>query len=811
VKTYIILSFVVAFTLLHSTIHAQKSLSDFEQDFSKCIFLYDNKEFEQALQLLLVLDTSYIEIPSSNPTDSQLLNRAKLWVKYNVALCYTEMLNKEWKALPYLVTFVQKADFEIPNEAYFIMGTLYHQNYQYQEAINYFRLYLAKVGNTGKNTHYVNRMIDICKNAPPLPDLDTLEISIENVGVSINTNGSESTPLVSADDSLLYYSSIQFFSDGGTTKSENHIYVSVKDSGYWQSSYKIEFNEQHKQQDISLAGLSPDGKLGFFCLKSNNRKFPYYSRIRPEETNELTQLDCNIEPEYWSGSMSITADGTEIYFSSNRPEGKGGYDIYKTVLMPDGTWSEPINLGDRINTSFNETAPFIHPTKEFLIFSSDGHNTIGGYDIFKAQHQKNKWVSVENLGFPINTVKDNIVFTISASGKIGYFAASHYDQYDTYNIYAVNYNSNIPVTLLKGKILDGETLQPIQAKITVFDSNTKQHIDYPYTPDTFSGEYMVIVPPGKRYDILFEAEGYSPQLVTFKVPNQKYFYQLYQEIHLHSKTYLDSVEIEEIVVRNLFYDVYNIRAKDNTKEYKLMMNLVSVRRSINYDDFLQLQKLVSPTTDELVDDKNYPQFIAQYDSIKRMPDQRTYDMLTESYGYYDDIYHQAFCYTKKRKNDFLQPITIGNDTVLIAPPVKAYGYKSIAKFVPPNVAERMRLDDEAKQLENHPVENKYFITYSIYFKQNKFDVNEKDNTLNLITELLHYKGINAEIKGYLNERETVDGLADKRVDAVLAFFNRNYVPINKIHRNPLIVKSDITTNIKETQKVEIRLYNEHQK
>jgi outer membrane protein OmpA-like peptidoglycan-associated protein len=237
--------------------------------------------------------------------------------------------------------------------------------------------------------------------------------------------------------------------------------------------------------------------------------------------------------------------------------GMGGMDIYKVEKIADGSWSKPVNLGPDVNSKANEDAPFIHPDQRTLFFTSDGYNSMGGRDIFKSMLVNGRWTRPENMGYPINTPANDNYFTLIADGTRGYFSSDRkggQGEQDIYYIDMPEESRNIPLTMLKGKIMNAETGKPMKTKIYVIDNDTDKKLDFVYDPDPETGNYLVILPPAKDYDIVIESEGFLPYSLNINIPNQSYFYELYQQINLKTIKQFDVVVGQEVQVKNAFYD-----------------------------------------------------------------------------------------------------------------------------------------------------------------------------------------------------------------------------------------------------------------
>src|SRR6185369_2288779 len=273
-------------------------------------------------------------------------------------------------------------------------------------------------------------------------------------------------------------------------------------------------------------------------------------------------------------TCSITPDGKTIYFASDRNGGRGGLDIWKTELKADGKWGLPVNLGPEVNTSANEDAPFIHPDQKTLFFTSDGHNTMGGNDIFKSILVSGKWTKPENMGYPVNTTANDNYFTLLADGKRAYFSSDRKGGQGAQDIYYIDMPENastVPLTMVKGKILNAETGKPMPTKMYVIEKDSKKEIEFVYDPDPKTGDYLIILPPAKNYDIVIESEGFLPYTLNVNIPNQDYFYELYQQITLKTIKQFDVVVGQEVQVKNAFYDTQQDVKTDLRKTHEAQL------------------------------------------------------------------------------------------------------------------------------------------------------------------------------------------------------------------------------------------------
>jgi hypothetical protein len=206
-------------------------------------------------------------------------------------------------------------------------------------------------------------------------------------------------------------------------------------------------------------------------------------------------------------------EGKLIYFASNRKGGFGGTDIYSCQKLPNGKWSEAKNLGPKINTLLDEDFPNLSPDASTLYFSSKGHSSMGGYDIFKAtlNESSTAFTDVKNIGYPVNTSYDDLNFRISKSGRYGYVSSLRGGGNGDYDIYRVSFNDvEMDHTVLIGDLVAKDTLNKIEFRDTFISVNNTitNEIVGNYLPNPSNGRFIIILPPGK-YTVLVESPGFK--------------------------------------------------------------------------------------------------------------------------------------------------------------------------------------------------------------------------------------------------------------------------------------------------------------
>jgi outer membrane protein OmpA-like peptidoglycan-associated protein len=575
-------TYTCAFLLFFSTMafHAPESWAqnaEIEKKIKKADAFLNIKDYAQALPL-------YLELDRTAPKDPQ--------TSYAIGTCYFNMPGDILKSIPYFETAVQSKDPNIPPRAYFNLGKAYHLNNDFDKAIEQFNYYKT-VAKEAEKLAEATRQIQFCNNAKILSKAEAM-VFVQNIGAPINTKYTEYGPVISADEKLLVYTSLKPgtpAASGAKAPEFEDILITSKLDNNWTTPKSIGINPpvvNNIRSNIGSVGLSPDGqKLLVYMGTTANTGDIYLSTLQGDKWQAPAKMGKEVNSNSQESSASLTPDEKVMYFASNRPGGIGGMDIYKVEKQPSGEWGAPINLGPTINTPYDEEAPFIHPDKKTLYFSSDGHNSMGGDDIFKAIYDKGRWSAPVNMGVPINTPYNDSYFALSADGKKGYFSSDRPGGSGGQDIYFLGIPEEqgiVPLTMMKGKILAGVPAKAVRTKIKVVDKETQEIIKDVYNPNAKTGDYLIIFPPGKNYDMIIEAEGYKPYLVNIYVPNQNYFYELYQEILLNPVVGKNGEVVgQEISVKNAFYDVEKqgeAKAKQNNAEiYALMGNIMSASDS----------------------------------------------------------------------------------------------------------------------------------------------------------------------------------------------------------------------------------------
>jgi tetratricopeptide (TPR) repeat protein len=332
--------------------------------------------------------------------------------KKNLSVGYLEAASKNISAKHKEGTITQVA---APYETLYELGKAYRINYRFDQAKIAFKKYLETLlPDDRENIAFINHEIAACDMAQVLMS-KPVSYTEENMGAVFNDEKSNFNPLISADGkSFAFMVSLKFY---------NAVMFSQLLNGKWNPPVNITPDLQI-DGDFYISCLSSDGKLLFLALDDNFNSDIYVSSYNGSGWSKIVRLNKNINTKYWESHGFISESGNQLIFASDRPGGFGGLDLYISNKV-NGDWGPAVNLGPEINTEFNEDRPFLINNGKTLFFSSQGHENLGGYDIFSSGLQSNGlWSTPVNLGYPLNTPDDNIFFMPTGDGKSGYYSVA---------------------------------------------------------------------------------------------------------------------------------------------------------------------------------------------------------------------------------------------------------------------------------------------------------------------------------------------------------------------------------------------------
>lgn len=443
---------------------------------------------------------------------------------------------KKNQALPFLEK-VEKINPDVDREFHYWYGLTLHYNLHFDRAISAYRKDLERYAPGSAEHTYVNNRISQCMYAKKLSKKKEAEqVKIENMGVKINSNFSEHSPVISANDTVLLYTARRpecLGANPSTHFYDEDIYISYHRNGEWTEGVNIDRPVNATGHDATIS-LSADGK-NLYLYRHKKAGGLYFTKFNEtkRQWDEPRAVQRPLNSKYYEASICQSADSSKLFFTSDRPGGFGGRDIYMVKATGKNTWSEPINLGPTVNTPFDEDAPYFHPDGKTLYYSSNGPTSIGGFDIFVTEMTSDSgtgWLPTLNMGAPVNTPDDDIYFVLSGTGKSGYYSSGMEGGFGEKDIYNIKfpyypYPRRYHVVELAGLIQDVQTLDTLKAWVKLVDIATSRVLDSVYTGSD-SAKYYFILEPERTYSLTVQADGYNPaseRLITPRLNDEDIF------------------------------------------------------------------------------------------------------------------------------------------------------------------------------------------------------------------------------------------------------------------------------------------------
>ena len=536
---------ILLITMIVGSVFSQEAISSKEekQMLEKAEFYFEDEESKNIPKALSLFE----KLSSNKPNDP--------YFKLMKGICYTHFKTKKEDALKTLLE-VKEQNVEF-NEVNFYLGKAYAVNKKFDLAIESYQTYLGFEDIPEEQKALARQNIIYCQNAKEYVK-DSVAVEIVSIGYPINTEFSEYVPTITPDESMMIFTYRGERSKGGLMGPSGKpdlegayyedIMVSYKMRDDWLEPESLGDNINTNGHDANIA-LSVDGQSLFVYNQSKKDHGDIYmSRLQAEEWSKPEKLKGEINlDDSWEGSATLTANGQILYFASDREGGFGGRDLYSAALQPDGGWGEIQNLGSTINTRFDDDAPFIHPDGKTMYYSSKGHNSMGGYDIFYTYLADGGWDAPENVGYPVNSIDDDRFYVLSADAKTGYYSTAGRSDNGMHDIYTVapgHFGKRPILALVVGVTnADGE---PAEANITVSNDKTGE-IEAKYKSNSASGKYMLALTPGNKYKIAIEVEGFETKIDYIDIESLATYVQVEHDFNVYSKENVEGVSVTDDV------------------------------------------------------------------------------------------------------------------------------------------------------------------------------------------------------------------------------------------------------------------------
>ena len=444
--------------------------------------------------------------------------------KYQLGKCLLKTKGNPKDIIDLLENAIPKLKLEA--EPYYYLGQAYQHDLQFDKAIdNYIKGRL--VANKSLSP-IIERQIETCLHAKELIKYP-VNVTFNNLGSPINSEFPDYYPITPDDESILIFTSRRPERVGARPEMDGYfpsdIYTATPKEGKWIEPKSIGTNINTKY-DEQAVGISPDGKKLTVYIDHIDSLGNLYL-TEPSKTgigyNKIERLDARINEGFeTSGSMN---DAGDIFvFASKRKDGTGEKDLYVIRKMSNGKWAKPQDLGENINTTYNEDFPHLSKDGNTLYFASEGHSSMGGYDLFKSEWNdaQKAWSDPQNLGYPINDTYDNENIALVSDGAYAYVSAIKPGGLGDRDIYKIKFNEvDTRYCIVTGYVTTSDSSN-VPIKITILASKPDSKEVLKFVPGQKTGKYVMALTPG-NYTLDIKAEGYesvSQPFIIYDVPFQ---------------------------------------------------------------------------------------------------------------------------------------------------------------------------------------------------------------------------------------------------------------------------------------------------
>lgn len=514
-------------------------------------------------------------------------NSENAGLNYMIGKCYLYSDNK-FESIKYIRDAYQMNP-EVNFDIHLMLGMAYHQIHEFENAIEEYKLFQKNLHPKLKEEYQVQveQLIKQCQYGMELVK-EPRRVVINNLGRAINSIHDEYTPVITADRKMLLFTSRRMYDKKSRyslidNKYFEDIYFSKDRNGEWSRSLRFDPKVTGKTNlnNVAVLGMSPDQDKIYIYLGKENGGDIYVSHYKkgkwgtPKPMSKFNSKDREL-------SLCISSDGNTMYFASTgNKENYGGSDIFYSKKNSKGKWEKPKNIGNVINTFQDEIGVSLSDNDSVLYFSSKGHNSMGGYDVFKSQlSDVGLWSKPENLGYPVNTPNNDVFFVELSDKKSAYYASNRESGIGGLDIYEIIFlgeekqfvmaETNQPIIglepptdgiyfhasqklkvdtsiIMRGFISDSENKQPVMGKLEIIDQQSNSVIATAMSDST--GNYLIRLPESKKYGVEIVAKGYLLFLDMVDIS-----YKTYDEVVVRNFE-LDRVEVgAKVILKNIYFE-----------------------------------------------------------------------------------------------------------------------------------------------------------------------------------------------------------------------------------------------------------------
>lgn len=555
--------------------------SQFSSSFKKKYEIADAYIFEDnfidALPLFLELET----LAPNNPN-----------IQFHIGLCYLNTVNDKANAIPFLEKASQSisvdyyGDFKettAPVFTFYYLGKAYHLQNKFDLAIdnyNKFKYYLTN--DDTKLMKDVDHQIEMAYNGKKLVEFP-ITIRRQNLGEVINSPYPDYAPVMSPDLSYFIFTSRREGSTGGNKDHKGKYFEDIyladynKDKNEFSNLRALPGSVNTDGHEASIS-VSWDGQFLFIYKDDDGDGNIYMSRHVDGSWTNAEKMPDEINSKYYENHAYLSPDGEKLYFLSDRPGGFGGKDIWMCKKTGNNKWSKAENLGSRINTEYDEESPVLLSDGKTLYFSSKGHESMGGFDIFYSIYEDNEWSYPQNLGYPLNTSDDDVFFVPTLDGREAYYSSITNEGTGEMDIYRILITSDLKqLAVLNGEVKDTIKNEGILSKISVYDFETGNLYSQTSTDET--GYYSMTLEAGRKYKLVVTTDaGYTVEdilSVPIKEEESLTFYKPYyftqSLIATEGDTLVNRINVgqrmgDRFVLRNVYFDFDKSTLRPESKD-----------------------------------------------------------------------------------------------------------------------------------------------------------------------------------------------------------------------------------------------------
>ena len=431
-----------------------------------------------------------------------------------------------------------------PVDTWFYLGKAQHNDYQFLEAIESFIKFKTFVNEKHPLYNEIDKSINMSTYAKQSV-LNPVNIKTTNLGGNLNSFYPDFSPVVRVDESAIYYTSRRLREDSSNFGIYDpidgmmfeDIYVSLREEdGTWGSPTPLNINTEGHEAAVNL---SIDGRTLYLYKDIDGNGQLFESKLEDDSIgyeiwSKPELLGSDINSKAYETHVTITPNGKKLYFISDREGGLGGKDIYYCNRLPNGEWALSQNAGPILNSDHNEDGIYMHPDGKTMYFSSDGHESMGGYDIMYSANTDTGWTKPANMGYPINSVDDDIFFVTTPDGKRAYFSSFKEEGYGEKDVYVLDLidAEESGLTLYRGEFTFVDRYVPPSGARVMITNNTDGGLVGDYTPRQRDGQFSAILSPEQSYHFVYEADGYETYEEDIYVSSAGNYQEIYKDIKL---------------------------------------------------------------------------------------------------------------------------------------------------------------------------------------------------------------------------------------------------------------------------------------